>query len=50
MSKKLTLEKINDLIVAEYYNTADKLFEGCPIHSSLEVLTICVLVLKMVIQ
>lgn len=43
---RVSLDDIKENIAGEYYTTADKAFDGCPISDSLKLLTICVLVLK----
>ena len=43
---RVTPEHIESVIAAEYITTADKAFAGCPVHDSMQLLTICVLVLK----
>lgn len=43
---RLTPQDIDDLIIAEYSGQASKLFEGCPVHTAMGCLTVCVLVLK----
>ena len=43
---RVTPQMIDDCIVAEYSFTADKALTGCPLHDSLKLLTICVLVLR----
>lgn len=43
---RVTLERINGLITAEYYVTGDKATMGCPQCPSLALLTLCILVLR----
>lgn len=43
---RVTPEQIASVITAEYYTTANKAFSGAPMLPGLELLTICVLVLK----
>jgi hypothetical protein len=44
---RVKLQDINDAIAAEYIFTADKaLGEGIPVHPALDVLTICLVVMK----
>lgn len=43
---RVTLAHIESVIAAEYTTTADKAFAGCPVLESMQLLTICVLVLK----
>jgi len=46
-AERVSLAKINEAISAEYSFTADKaLGEGIPVHDSLKVLTICMIVMK----
>lgn len=43
---RVTPQRIDDVIVGEYFFTADKATAGCPQFESLKLLTFCVLVLK----
>lgn len=43
---RLNPAHIDSVIASEYWGRASDLFKGCPTHSSMETLTICVLVLK----
>lgn len=43
---RVTLDDIKNAIAGEYFTTADKAFDGCPIMDPMKTLTICVLVLK----
>lgn len=46
LAPRVTPQRIEDVIAAEYFFTADKALAGCPLMPSLSLLTICVLVLK----
>lgn len=43
---RLTPAMIDEAIVGEYSGRASDFFKGCPTHTALDCLTICVLVLK----
>lgn len=43
---RVTPQMIDDLIVAECFSTADKMFPGCPTTEPMALLTICVLTLR----
>lgn len=43
---RVSLQSIEDKIVAEYVFTADSALKDAPIHDSLKILTICILVMK----
>lgn len=43
---RVSLDDINAAIVAEYSTTLDQAFRGAPIHESLAILTLCVLVMR----
>lgn len=46
VAPRVTPADIEAEIAAEYSFTADKAIAGCPVHPSMTLLTICVLVLK----
>lgn len=43
---RVSLSDIQAAISAEYFTTADKAFDGCPIADPLKLLTICILVMR----
>lgn len=43
---RVSLDDIKANIAAEYFLTGDKAVDGAPVHESLRVLTICILVMK----
>lgn len=43
---RVTPERVASVIVAEYYTTANKAFTGAPLLPGMELLTLCVLVLR----
>lgn len=43
---RVSLEAIENSIAAEYWFTADKALEEAPIHDSLKILTVCIVVMK----
>lgn len=43
---RLSPAHIDSLILTENWGRASDLFKGCPVHTALDCLTICVLVLK----
>lgn len=46
IAPRVSLQDIENKIVAEYTFTADKAVAGCPVVKPLEILTICILVMK----
>lgn len=43
---RVTPDRIEEVIVGEYFFTADSAVKGCPVMDPLKLLTFCVLVLK----